>query len=274
MKFAICNEVFRHWPWENQLRYAKKLGYEGVEIAPFTFDTDVTAILPGKRAWIRDQAKAVGMNVVGLHWLFAFRPSNIHLTSPYETYRRPTALYLGALARFCGDIGGKVLVLGSPQQRNLSGGVPFEKGVANAAAIIKSALPRFEEAGVTLAIEPLGPQETNFINTAAEARVLISAVNSPWCRLHLDVKAMTTEKTPVPDIIRSHISRLAHFHANDPNLLGPGMGEVDFVPIFQALEDVQYDGWVSVEVFKHGPGIGYLARESINYMRRCQDQVS
>ena len=48
----------------------------------------------------------------------------------------------------------------------------------------------------------------------------------------------------------------------------PGMGDIDFVPILAALNEVGYDGWVSVEVFDYDPGVEALARESIDYMKR------
>ena len=94
-------------------------------------------------------------------------------------------------------------------------------------------------------------------------------VGSPQVRLHLDVKAMSSEAIPIADVIRQNASMLAHFHANDPNLQGPGFGEVDFVPILEALGQIDYRGWVSVEVFDYSPGAERLAKESIEYMRQC-----
>jgi sugar phosphate isomerase/epimerase len=77
---------------------------------------------------------------------------------------------------------------------------------------------------------------------------------------------MSTEARPVADTIRQFADAMVHFHANDPNKLGPGMGDLDMVPIFKALADVKYSGWVSVEVFDYSPGAEYIARESMKNM--------
>jgi sugar phosphate isomerase/epimerase len=84
---------------------------------------------------------------------------------------------------------------------------------------------------------------------------------------------MSSEKKPVPDIIRDSRDWFVHFHANDPNLLGPGMGETDFRPIFAALKEVGYSGWVSVEVFKYEPSPDEIAQRSIEYMKRVNGEA-
>jgi sugar phosphate isomerase/epimerase len=265
MKFAICNETFQDWPFERAFTLAAEWGYTGIEFAPFTMHTDAYQITPQRRAEVRRQVEEAGLETVGLHWLLA-KTTGYYLTTPDAVVRRRTSDYLGELARLCRDLGGRIMVLGSPQQRNLLPGVTHDQAMELAADCIRRALPTLEDCGVTLAVEPLGPAEGDFLRTAELGMQLCEMVGSPHCRLHLDVKAMSSESKPIPQIIRESARLLEHFHANDPNRRGPGMGEVDFHPIFQALAEIDYRGWVSVEVFDYEPGVEALARESIDYM--------
>ena len=84
----------------------------------------------------------------------------------------------------------------------------------------------------------------------------------------LDVKAMCSESKPIPQIIAESAGNFAYFHANDANLKGPGFGDVDFTPIAAALRAANYDGMVSVEVFKFEEGPEVIATKSIEYLRQ------
>jgi sugar phosphate isomerase/epimerase len=266
MKFAICNETFVDWPMERACQFAAECGYTGLEIAPFTLAHDARDITMAQMAAARRAAANAGLEIIGLHWLLA-KTVGLHLTSPDRATRRETADYLAGLARLCRYLGGSILVFGSPQQRNLAAGVSPDEGVRYAVEVFEHIAPTLEATRVTLALEPLGPVEGNFLNTAAEAVTIIRRLDSPWVRLHLDCKAMASESTPIPDLIHHNRDVLAHFHANDPNRLGPGMGELRFEPIVAALEEIDYRDWVSVEVFDYSPGPERLARESIDNLR-------
>lgn len=268
MKFAICNETFQDWPFDRAFSYARDLGYEGIEFAPFTMDKDARKISAQRREEVRTLAESVGLEVIGLHWLLAFT-EGFYLTSPDATVRRATSEYLRELAKLCRDLSGKYLVLGSPHQRNLLPGVSHEQAMEYAADVIRDAMPAFIDNQVVLAVEPLGPEEGDFLLTADAGRALVDQVDSAACRLHLDVKAMSSEEKPIEQIIRENADYCVHFHANDANRRGPGMGEIDFKPILQTLKDVDYQGWVSVEVFDYDPGVEALASESIANLRDC-----
>lgn len=273
MKFAICNETFQDWPFDRAFAFARECGYTGVEIAPFTMALNARDIPASQRAEVRRQADAAGLQVIGLHWLLA-KTEGFYLTSPDPDVRRRTIDYVQDLARLCRELGGSIMVFGSPLQRNLLPGVSHEQAMQYAAEVFQAAMPVLEELDVTLAVEPLGPAEGNFLLTAAAGRKLCEMVGSAHCRLHLDCKAMSTEDRPIADIIRENARLLAHFHANDANKLGPGMGQIDFHPIFQALGEIDYQGWVSVEVFDYSPGVERLVRGSIDYMQQVLDDLA
>jgi sugar phosphate isomerase/epimerase len=273
MKFAICNETFLDWPFERAFAFAAACGYSGIEIAPFTLDHDARKISAARREEVRRLADAEDLEVVGLHWLLA-KTEGFQLTSPDAAVRRATAAYLKELARLCRDLGGSRMIFGSPQQRRVLAGVTPDQALDFAAEVVTDCLPALEQTGVTLCIEPLAPPEDNFLTTAADAVRLIEKVGHPQCRLILDCKAMSSESVPIPELIRRHHRLLAHFHANDPNLQGPGFGKLEFGPIFAALGEVDYRGWVSVEVFDYTPGVERLAKESIDYMRRTLAELA
>lgn len=273
MRFAICNETFLDWPLERACNFAAECGYTGIEIAPFTLAADAREISAEQRAEVRRLADAAGLEVVGLHWLLA-KTSGYYLTSPDADVRRRTVQYVQELARLCRDLGGSRMIFGSPQQRNVLPGVTPQQAFDYASEVVESCLRVLEETDVTLCMEPLAPAEGNFLNTASDAVRLIERVGHANCRLILDCKAMSSEAVPIPELIRRHAKLLAHFHANDPNKQGPGFGQLDFKPVFAALGEIDYRGWVSVEVFDYSPGIERLARESIENMQRALAEVA
>lgn len=272
MRYAICNETFEGWDHARVCRFVAALGYQGLEIAPFTLAPRITDVTPEQRRVLRRQAEDNGVAILGLHWLLA-KTEGLHLTSPDEGVRRRTADYLVELARCCNDLGGDILVFGSPAQRRVPLGATRTEATEYAADTFSRALPAIAAYSVKLCLEPLATAEADFITTCDEAVALLDRVGHPNFILHLDVKAMSSEGTPVPDLIRKYISRAGHFHANDPNKRGPGFGDTDFVPIFRALHESGYAGWVSVEVFDYSPDPETIARESLRTMRECASRV-
>jgi sugar phosphate isomerase/epimerase len=268
MRYAICNETFGDWDFARVCAVAAEHGYTGIEIAPFTLAARITDVSQQRRRELRQQAEAAGLSIVGLHWLLA-KTEGLQVTSPDAEVRHRTAEYLGELARCCRDLGGSIMVFGSPQQRRIPAGYTLAHATDFAFDTFQQATPILAEVNVTLALEPLAPAECDFLTTCDEACRLLDRLDHPSFALHLDVKAMTSESTPIPELIARNAGRVAHFHANDANRRGPGFGDVDFRPIMRALHEANYSGWVSVEVFDYSPDPETIARESIRYLREC-----
>jgi sugar phosphate isomerase/epimerase len=268
IKLGICNELFEDWDFARVCRFVKEVGYDGLEIAPFTLAPLVTELAPAKRRELKTIVHDAGLETIGLHWLLA-RTEGLHLTSPEPAVRRATGDYLVALAEAAFDLGGSLLVLGSPKQRNLLRGVSRDQAVGYALDVFDRVMPRIGAMGIDLCLEPLAPNDTDFINTCSQAMAVIDRVDHPHFKLHLDVKAQSSETgASVAELTRRYAPFAGHFHAQDVNLRAPGMGEVDFGPIMQALVDAHYERWVSIEVFDFSPGAEETARQGIACLKR------
>lgn len=247
--------------------FGSRVRLSRLEIAPFTLVERVTDIPTSRRNEIRRMAERAGVEVIGLHWLLA-KTEGFMWTSPDRAIRRRTVAYLGELARFCADLGGKVLVWGSPKQRDLLPGVTVPQAMDYAAeAPMRARCPHWRRPAPHAGRGAALAANHDLPHHGGRRAELARRVGLPRCRLHLDCIAMCSEPTPIPELIRRHRDILPHFHANDPNQLGPGMGKLDFRPIFAALDEIGYRGWVSVEVFDYRPG--GEPRESIAYMKKC-----
>ena len=271
MNYAICNELFEGWPLAKTAAFAAELGYRGLELAPFTFCDLVTDLSLAQRRQMRRAVEDAGLSVVGLHWLLA-QTQGLQLNDPDPQVRARTAQYLLALIDCCADLGGEVLIFGSPQQRDVPRGRAAAEAWKTSAEIMRRCGERAQEQGVLFCIEPLSRNETNFIVNVDEAAELVRQVDHPAFRMMVDVKAMSHAPRSIPEQINAAHPLFRHVHLNDPNLRGPGMGDLDFRPILQTLNDLGYARWLSVEVFDFSPGAERTARESLAYLNAIADE--
>jgi len=267
MHFAVCNEMFQKMSFEQQVATAAELGYEAVELAPFTLADSVTDISPADRDRIAQQAASRGLRITGLHWLLA-KPEGLHVTTHDEKVRAKTKAYLRELVKFCADIGGEVLVFGSPKQRSILPGVTrtmawdyFMDAVLDCMSI-----PEAEQ--VYFCVEPLHSGQTNLLNTPREVRRMVEEIDHPRVKMILDCYSMATEGVDAPQALRDNKQWVYHVHANDDNQLGPGYGKIEFVPIMKALCDIQYDRYVSVEIFDFSQDTVEVANNSLEFLRQ------
>jgi len=267
MYFSICNEMFEGWGLEKIFSFVSGLGYHAVEIAPFTVADDIRNLPSNKRKEIREISESYNLKIVGLHWLLV-SPKGMHISTPDDKVREFTKRYLCELIKFNYDIGGKVLVFGSPKQRDLLEGMTYEMAWERTVDFFRECSKFAEDYDSIIAFEPLARHITNFVNTVTEAVKLIQQVNHENFKLILDVYSMTDEGRPYSEIIKEGKDYLVHFHANDTNKLGPGFGDADYGEIIGTLKEIGYDRYLSIEVFDFSPGPENIARKSIEYLKK------
>ncbi len=273
MKLAVCNEFFEGWKIERVFDYAAEIGCDGVEIAPFTLAGSVNRISAARRRNIRKAARSASVEIVGLHWLL-LKPEGLHITHPDAKIRKRTQDYVKALINFCGDIGGKVMIHGSPGQRNIQKGWDPGECWKRAVDLFAGCTDLMAKRKVTYCIEPLTGRETNFITCMADALNLVAAVDHPNFQTMVDCKAASAESKSHVDVIAEGGKAIRHVHVNDPNLRGPGFGALEFAPIFKALKDRAYNGYISVEVFDFKPDPQTIAARSIGYLHGALEGLS
>lgn len=269
MKIALCNEVLQPMPFARQCEFAAAVGYDGLELAPFTLSDNPHLMLAQERAAIRRAAADAGVRITGLHWLL-LAPKGLSISSPDGAVRSRTVDVMRRLVDLCADLGGAVLVHGSPGQRQIAPNERREAALGRARECFAAVADQARSRGVTYCIEPLAPQETPLINTLAEAAAVVDAIDSPAVRTMIDTSAAgRAEEVPVAELIDRWLPRgyIAHVQVNDRNRRGPGEGEDRFAPVFAALRRHRYDAVVAVEPFKYVPDGPACAARAIGYIR-------
>jgi sugar phosphate isomerase/epimerase len=275
MRLALCNEVLRHRDFASQCELAAKLGYDGLEVAPFTLGDDPLALGVARRAELRRTANGTGVAITGLHWLLV-KPDGLSVTSPDAQVRARTIAAMQALVELCVDLGGHYLVHGSPAQRRTPEGADRTTARGWIAEALAAVAPAAEQAGVLYLIEPLPPDETDQVNTLEEAVALVRAVGSPAVATMLDTKSAALAETASPaELVRRWLPEgvLRHVQLNDRNRRAPGQGRDTFAPVLAALIEGGYDADLAIEPFDYVPDGDGCAAFAAGYVRGVLEAV-
>ncbi len=264
MKLSLCNEVIRELSFERQCALAAKLGYRGLEVAPFTFGDDGWRMPASKRGEMRRVCADSGVEVSGLHWLLA-APAGLSITTADKAAWQKSVDVLRGSVELCAELGGAYLVHGSPAQRRVAD--PSDAKRAEEAWSIAAAAA--QNVDVVYCLEPLAAPDCNFVNTIAEASAVVQRIGNPAFKSMLDTSAAGNQETETPaDLIRRWMPTglIAHVQLNDRNRRGPGEGEDKFGPVLQALDETGYAGWVAMEPFIYEPDGPTCAARMIGYI--------
>ncbi|MBN1998301.1 TIM barrel protein [candidate division KSB1 bacterium] len=275
-RYAMCNESLQEKSWEQQCEIFGKAGYTGVEIAAFTLvENGVSEISAQKRKDMVAAMKNNGLECAGLHWLLAPPPKGLHFTTPDKSVRDKTIAYLNELIDFCGDLGGTVMVFGSPKQRNALD-ISVDEAKKYFAEGLAAVADHAQERKVKILLETLDSSQTDVVNTMAEALEIIEKINHPAIQTMFDFHNTADEKESFVELLKKYHKNIYHVHVQemDGQYLGTGDGAIKFVDAFQFLKNIKYCGWVSLEVFDFSPGGEKIAVESFKVLKRIEEKLS
>jgi len=280
MKFALCNEVLQPLGFAKQCAFAAKLGYDGLEVAPFTLAENPMEISDAKAQEFRRIAEDSGLKIFGLHWLLV-APSGLSISSGDAGLRMKTLGVMIRLVELCELMGGSYLVHGSPKQRSTPEGSTKEQAIARVTDVFARVAPAAQQHGVAYCIEPLSTRETDVINTVADAVRIVDEIGSPNLKTMIDCSAAgQVEKEPIPALIERWVEsgHVAHIQVNDPNRRAPGQGDMHFGPVLDAIARVEqkghYKGVVAVEPFDYVPDGPGCAAWSIGYLKGIREGLA
>lgn len=273
MRISLCNEVVASLPFAAQAVLAATLGYDGLEVAPFTLDAEAPHLIPAeRRAELRRIANDAGAPITSLHWLLV-APPGLSITTADARIRATTLDVMERLIDLAADLGATLLVHGSPKQRALVA----DGDAARAEDAMAKAGAWAARAGLTYCLEPLDAGQTDWTRTVTEAVDIVSRIDSPGLKTMLDVSAAGNgEAEPAAHLLRRFIPTgwIAHVHLNDRNRRGPGQGEDRFGPILQALRETRYEGFCAVEPFDYHPDGPASAARTIGYLRGIEETMA
>ncbi|ARA94197.1 hypothetical protein AWN76_014230 [Rhodothermaceae bacterium RA] len=281
-RYAMCNECMQGRPWAEQCQVISEAGYGAVEIAPFSLVVDygknsVRDFTAADRAEFRRVMDDHGLACVGLHWLFTPPPHGLHFTTPDEAVRQQAIDYLKALIDFSADLNGPYLIFGSPGQRSTTGGSTVGEAKRRLVDGLAAVADHAADRGVMVLLEHLSPDQTDVVNLLFEAREIVDAVGRPEAiNAMFDYHNTTGELHGFDRLIRDYADYIKHVQIQemDGRYLGTGNAIHDYAASFQALKDIGYDGWISLEIFDFEPEDEVIANESMRVLKALEAKVT
>ena len=264
----------------NLIGHAKELGFDGVEIL----------INHPEQFPIEETKKALKENDMGVNFAVVLNDET-NTISPDAGVRKNGLDFLKKAIDIAHAVTGGGCGIGGVNYASWGyfTGVArtkqeWEWGVSN----YREACQYAKDKGITLCVEAVNRFETHFINIAADAVQFCKDVGEKNAKVHLDAYHMIREEKDFYKAIVDTGSYLGYFHACENERGVPGTGLVPWETVYQALKDINYQGWISIESFtpdlpeiarltaiwrKHAPSADALAGEGLKNIKKVEKKI-
>ena len=249
MKYAFNTWVYSSFPcWvpayplDETIKRLAKIGYDGIELgctAPHAWPDYLT---DRKRAEINDCLKANNIVISSVLAVPGGGPGG-NPASVDEAERAWTVNHLKAVCDLAADLNCKTMLY-------VAGwyiyGTRKEVAWKNSLDTLKELGRYAADKGIMICVEPTA-EDSNLVESADDALLMMeqSGLSNIGCMF--DTAHAFHRGEPPTDYIYNMNRQLKHIHLTDYNRQAPGTAGCDFVAIMQALKDVEYDGYVTIE---------------------------
>ena len=234
MKLGVCTSLQR-------IEIIKKLGFDYIEPKL----ADIAKMTSEELLEARQILDRYGMNAETYN---IFCPSDINLS--YAADEHEIGAYVKGALSNAQTLGGEIIVVGSGKARNIPDDFPFDEGRDKFKRVLSLVADIASEYGIKVALEPLNTNETNLINTLADAARICEEVNKPNLGFLADLFHMYRNGEEVSEVVK-YGDRIIHAHIARRNEMrgAPSItdGAEDLAEFHDALLKIGYKGRISLE---------------------------
>ena len=264
MKLSASNIAWDHAHLIEYLDLVRQSSCTGVELAPSKIWKDPIQVDIKEQKKMRELFESHKLKLVGFHALLYGLP---HLQMFSTDENSPFFLdYLKRLTDLCSNLGGKLMIFGSPNNRKLNG-FSYEDCLIKSKKLFNELATYCESRDIIFCIEPLAKKDCEFITTLKEGGKLVKEVGHPNLGLHIDTKTLHETNEDLNEIIMEFGSAIKHFHISDPGLVQLGLQGVNHDLYGNILRRHDYEGFLSLEMRKSELDPRGALKASLNFMK-------
>jgi sugar phosphate isomerase/epimerase len=259
MNLAFSSNAYLRFSFAEAARRIAAIGYTGIEIMAdvphawpaYLLDEQKQAIKDSLR---REQLAISNINAFMMNAINDARQKYWHPSwiEPYKPYRQVRIDHTIRALDLAKELGSPCITTepGGP----LEPGQSWENGLAIFLESLQPVIAHAEKVGVRLLVEP---EPGLLIETALQAEEFMRHMRSPAVGLNFDIGHMFCVKDDPAEALHQLEKWIHHVHLEDiaasrvHHHLVPGEGAIDFDSVFDALEDIGYDGWVTIELYPY-----------------------
>jgi sugar phosphate isomerase/epimerase len=236
-KYSFCNLVWFKEELSKSLNRLSRYGYDAIDLygEPSVYNySDV-------RKGLKDNGLVVSS-------ICAIYSAERDLAHPDAAVRKVGLDYVKSVVDMAAEVGALTMGVAPTSCMKTAPLANHDDEIKWAVENIQIAADYAKQHNVKIIFEPWNRYEHYWLNRVDQALELMKQVGRDNVGVMGDTFHMNIEETSVDGAIRNAGEHFWNIHLADSNRAAPGVGHFDFVPVMQALKDIDYKGYVSYEI--------------------------